>query len=87
MVFASMESGDPGVAVAAHGLLQSLASMRTAVTLLRSNEGELHPEQFRAACSILERQIAHVGGVLADLVRGLPFEAVRILDDLAGLRE
>jgi hypothetical protein len=33
--------------------------------------------------SVLERQIVHVSGVLEDLVRGLPIEAVRFLDDLS----
>mgnify|MGYP000220992420 CR=1 FL=1 len=74
---------DIGVAVAAHGLLGSLASMSSAVALLRATDGLLPPEQHRAACGVLERQIAHVTGVLEDLMRGLPVDAVHTLDELA----
>ena len=77
---------DVGVAVAAHGLLGSLASMSRAVALLRATDGLLPPEQHRAACGVLERQIAHVTGVLEDLMRGLPVDAVRTLDDLSARR-
>jgi EAL domain-containing protein (putative c-di-GMP-specific phosphodiesterase class I) len=77
---------DAAVAVAAHGLLSSLASMSTAVSLLRATDGLLPLEQHRAVCGVLERQISHVTGVLEDLVRGLPVEAVRYLDNLTQQR-
>jgi EAL domain-containing protein (putative c-di-GMP-specific phosphodiesterase class I) len=74
---------DAETSVAAHALLGSLGSMSAAVSLLRATDGMLPPEQHRAVCGVLERQIAHVSGVLEDLVRGLPAEAVRSLDELS----
>ncbi|MEY2478245.1 MAG: hypothetical protein QOG87_3560 [Actinomycetota bacterium] len=74
---------DAAIAVTAHGLLGSLASMSAAVSLLRAGQDHLPAEQHRAVVSVLERQIVHVSGVLEDLVRGLPIEAVRFLDDLS----
>jgi EAL domain-containing protein (putative c-di-GMP-specific phosphodiesterase class I) len=76
---------DAAAAVAAHGLLASLGSMSTAVGLLREMEAT-EPEQLRALCSVLERQISHVGGVLSDLVRGLPAETVSYLEGLTAQR-
>jgi hypothetical protein len=69
------------VGVVAHGLLGSLGSMATAVNMLRDMEAT-DPEKLRALCSVLDRQIAHVGGVLGDVVRGLPAETVEYLEAL-----
>ena len=73
---------DPMVSVVAHGVLSSLASIASAVELLRLDEGAMPVEERRALCSVMHRQVVHVSEVLKDLVRGLPPDALRTLDDL-----
>ena len=80
-------TGDPAsdatIAVVAHGLLSSLASVTSAITLLSETDGRVAIEQHRALCGAIQRQVAHVSGVLSDLVRGLPPETLRALDEIA----
>jgi EAL domain-containing protein (putative c-di-GMP-specific phosphodiesterase class I) len=73
---------DPAVAVVAHGLLSSLASVQSALRLLGDGEREIPIEQHRALCAVMQRQLAQAISVLKDLVRGLGPEALVLLDGL-----
>jgi EAL domain-containing protein (putative c-di-GMP-specific phosphodiesterase class I) len=79
---AALIEADPTLAVVAHGLLHSLATAGRALDLLCSHEGEVPVEEFRALVRIMRMQIRHVTGTLEDLVRGMPHEALRALDEL-----
>jgi EAL domain-containing protein (putative c-di-GMP-specific phosphodiesterase class I) len=74
---------DASVAVTAHGLLSAIAAIETALNLLRQRYGVIPEEEFRAIVGAAERQAKLVGGVLRDLVRGLPPGTLALLDDLA----
>ena len=73
---------DATVAVVAHGLINSLAAARVAVHLLSQGHGTLSVERHRALCAVVDRQTAHVTGVLQDLVQGLTPEAAALLAGL-----
>ena len=74
---------DATVAVTAHGLLSAVGGIETALNLLRQRFGVIPEEEFRAVVGSAERQARLVGGVLRDLVRGLPPGALAVLDELS----
>jgi EAL domain-containing protein (putative c-di-GMP-specific phosphodiesterase class I) len=73
---------DATVAVTAHGLLSAMAAIETALGLLRQRFGVIPEEEFRAIIGSAERQSRLVGGVLRDMVRGLPPGTRAFLEDL-----
>ncbi len=73
---------DASMAVTAHGLLSAMGAIETALNLLRQRYGVIPEEEFRAVVGSAERQARLVGGVLRDLVRGLPTGALALLDEL-----
>jgi EAL domain-containing protein (putative c-di-GMP-specific phosphodiesterase class I) len=74
---------DPAAAVMAHGVMNSLACVTTAVDMLRSGDGTLSTEELRALTSVLHRQVKSISDTVKHLVRGLPREAIEALDQLA----
>ena len=72
------------VAITAHGLLSAIGAIETALNLLRQRYGVIPEEEFRAVVGSAERQARLVGGVLRDLVRGLPTGTLALLDELSG---
>lgn len=80
---ASPFHGDATWAVVAHGLLSSMACVSTAVDLLRDRDGALPQEEYRALCSVMQRQVTFVIDTLQDLVRGLPAGALEPLRERA----
>jgi hypothetical protein len=72
---------DPGLAVMAHGLLNSMAVIVGAMTTLRDQ-----PALDDAARRfLLERSLAHtelVAAMLKDLAQGLPLGATAILEEI-----
>jgi EAL domain-containing protein (putative c-di-GMP-specific phosphodiesterase class I) len=74
---------DATVAVLAHSVLSSMASVASAIELLRAKDGTLPLEEHRALCSVMQRQVGFVMGILEDLVRGLPPDVILTLDALA----
>jgi len=85
---ASVEAGawidlDATVAITAHGLLSAMGAIETALNLLRQRFGVIPEEEFRAVVGSAERQARLVGGVLRDLVRGLPTGTLALLDELS----
>ena len=77
---------DPAAAVMAHGVLNSLACVTTAVGILRAGDGNLSTEELRALTSVLHRQVQSISDTVKHLVRGLPPEAIDALDELATSR-
>src|SRR3954447_9721713 len=75
---------DATVAITAHGLLSAMSAIETALNLLRQRYGVIPEEEFRAVVGSAERQARLVGGVLRDLVRGLPTGTLALLDELSG---
>ncbi|MBV8296912.1 MAG: hypothetical protein JO085_08755, partial [Acidimicrobiia bacterium] len=65
------------------GLLSAIGAIETALNLLRQRFGVIPEEEFRAVVGSAERQARLVGGVLRDLVRGLPPGALAVLDELS----
>jgi len=74
---------DATVAVTAHGLLSSANAIEGALGLLRRRRPSITDEEYRALVGTAERQARHMGGVLRDLMRGLPAESLALLDGLA----
>jgi EAL domain-containing protein (putative c-di-GMP-specific phosphodiesterase class I) len=74
---------DATVAITAHGLLSATSAIETALSLLRQRHDALSELEFKAIVRTAERQARLVGGVLRDLVRGLPTGAVTLLDELS----
>jgi signal transduction histidine kinase len=77
-----LSDDDALVAVMAHGLLTSMTVVTGSIGLLREAWDELDPVEREAVLAKAEEQALHVGAVLNDLVRGLPPEALRLLDEL-----
>jgi EAL domain-containing protein (putative c-di-GMP-specific phosphodiesterase class I) len=75
---------DATVAVTAHGLLSAVGAIETALNLLRQRYGAIAEDEFRAVVGSAERQARLVGGVLRDLVHGLPTGTLALLDELSG---
>ena len=74
---------DATVAVTAHGLLSAVGAIEMVLSLLRQRYGVIPEEEFRALIGSAERQARLVGGVLRDMVHGLPTGAVDFLDELS----
>jgi hypothetical protein len=72
---------DAMTAIVAHGLLGNLAVIRGAARLLQS-ERQLGTEERDRLFTMLDAQVDLMQGVLTDLVRGLPSQALAALDDL-----
>jgi hypothetical protein len=73
--------GDAAAAVVAHGLLGNLAVVRGATRMLLA-DNDLGARQRADLVNMLEAQIDLMQGVLTDLVRGLPSNALVVLDEL-----
>jgi len=75
---------DATVVVTAHGLLSAVGAIEMVLTLLRQRYGVIPEEEFRALVGSAERQARLVGGVLRDMVHGLPTGTVDFLNELSG---
>jgi hypothetical protein len=72
---------DATAAVMAHGLLGNLAVVRGVARLLTHDDGLAAGERARLL-EMLDSQVDLMQGVLTDLVRGLPTQALKALDEL-----
>jgi hypothetical protein len=68
--------------VAAHGMLNSLGVARATVATLRLHWSRLDEETCLRLLQRAEDQLSFLGDSLADLVRGIPGEARRLLDEI-----
>ena len=68
--------------VAAHGMLNSLGVARATVSTLRLHWSRLDDETCVRLLQRAEDQLRFLSESLADLVRGIPGDARRLLDDL-----
>ena len=67
------------VAVVAHGLIGSIGAIRLAISTLKQWD-KIEPELRAQMLDIADRQAVFVSDLLADLVRGLPEEALIALE-------
>ena len=72
---------DAAAAVVAHGLLGNLAVIRGATRMLLA-DNDLDARERADLVEMLESQIDLMQGVLTDLGRGLPSNALAVLDEL-----
>jgi K+-sensing histidine kinase KdpD len=77
-----LSDDDALIAVMAHGLLTSMSVVTGTIGLLREAWEEFDAAERGTMLAKAEEQALHVGAVLNDLVRGLPPEALRLLDEL-----
>jgi hypothetical protein len=81
-------AGDPSeldaaiTSVAAHGMLNALAVARATVSTLRAHWEHLDSETCVSLLGRAEDQLAFLGDLLTDLVRGIPPETRSFLDQL-----
>jgi ABC-type transporter Mla subunit MlaD len=76
-----MEDSDALLAVLAHGLLGSMASIKAALGTLRTRE--LTVVQQQELLNVAATQIDHVIGVLTDLIAGVQPELTHTLNTLS----
>jgi len=70
-------------AVIAHGLLNSLTVVKGAADMVRASFAELPTEQVQSWFDSIDRQTEMMADILVDVVRGLPPQALILLDELA----
>ncbi|MDQ1373007.1 MAG: hypothetical protein QOJ09_345 [Actinomycetota bacterium] len=73
---------DTLMAVMAHGLLTAMSVVTASIGLVREAWAELDPAERDSLLAKAEEQALHVGAVLGDLVRGLPPDVIRQLDEM-----
>jgi K+-sensing histidine kinase KdpD len=69
---AGVEPDDATIAVVAHGLLGAVGVIQGAATMLLGRRDSLPPEKQVELLEMIEEQSGLLGGVLQDMVRGLP---------------
>ncbi|MCU1486557.1 MAG: hypothetical protein JWN67_3303 [Actinomycetia bacterium] len=74
---------DAVLAVVAHGLLNTLASLTGALRTLDHHWDVLAPEKQRELLELAEARCDVMEGILRDLIRATPPETVHALDELA----
>ena len=79
--WAGEPDADASTAVVAHGLLGNIAVIRGVARMLAS-EPELPRAERDKLIAILDTQVDLIQGVLADLVHGLPSQALAALEEL-----
>ncbi|HMC69662.1 MAG TPA: histidine kinase dimerization/phospho-acceptor domain-containing protein [Mycobacteriales bacterium] len=70
-------------AVIAHGLLNSLTVVKGAADMVRASFPELPTEQVQLWFDSIHDQTEMMADILVDVVRGLPPQALIVLDELA----
>ncbi|MEY2568557.1 MAG: hypothetical protein QOE35_3086 [Actinomycetota bacterium] len=68
---------DAIIAVAAHEALTSMSAIATAVGVLTASDGALPQGEYRALCSVIQRQTVQVTAILKAVVRGAPVASSR----------
>ena len=88
MVGSQEWEGDPGLAddatmaVIAHGLLNSISAIQMGAHALQESWDRMTAKQRGDVLAVVSDQAAHVRGILQDMIRGLPPEVIRVLNDL-----
>ncbi|HET6809755.1 MAG TPA: hypothetical protein VFH50_01950 [Acidimicrobiales bacterium] len=73
---------DATLAVIAHGLLNSVSAIQMGAHALREGWDRMSEKQRADVLGVVADQAAHVRGVLQDMIRGLPPEVIRVLNEL-----
>lgn len=84
-VVTEVSSDQATVAVVAHGLLGAVGVIKGAATMLLGRREGLPPDKQIELLQMIEQQSTLLGGVLQDMVRGLPPEVVADLDEIRSL--
>lgn len=75
---------DATLAVIAHGLLNSISAIQMGAHALKEGWERMTEKQRQDVLGVVADQAAHVRGVLQDMIRGLPPEVIRVLNELGG---
>jgi light-regulated signal transduction histidine kinase (bacteriophytochrome) len=78
---------DAVAGVVAHGLLNTMAVISGAAELLRTEWDSLTGQRRNELLALIELQTAEASETLVHVVRGLPAEAIELLDELSRKRE
>jgi hypothetical protein len=73
---------DATLAVIAHGLLNSVSAIQMGAHALREGWERMTEKQRTDVLGVVSDQASHVRGVLQDMIRGLPPEVIRVLNEL-----
>lgn len=73
---------DAALAVVAHSLLNSVSAIQMGAHALRESWQSMSETQRSEVIAIVADQAAHVRGILQDLIRGLPLEVLRALNNI-----
>jgi K+-sensing histidine kinase KdpD len=76
-------AGDATLAVVAHGLLGAVSVIQGAASMLIGRSDSLSEEKQLDLLEMIDEQAALLGGVLQDMVRGLPTEVIADLQQVA----
>ena len=74
---------DATLAVVAHGLLGAVSVIQGAASMLIGRSADLAPDKQLDLLEMIDEQAALLGGVLQDMVRGLPTDLVDGLQQVA----
>jgi hypothetical protein len=74
---------DAGFAVIAHGLLNSLTVVKCAADMVRASFPEEPTARVQSWFESIDRQTEMMANILLDVARGLPPQALIVLDELA----
>ena len=75
----SEDEDDSTTAVMAHGLLSSMAVIGWGVSTIQDKWGALDEVTAHEVLAMVQRQVEFVSGLLGDLARGMPPEALDVL--------
>ena len=80
--FGAALGDDATLAVIAHGLLNSISAIQMGAHALREGWDRMTEKQRDEVLVVVIDQAAHVRGILQDMIRGLPAEVIRVLNEL-----
>jgi hypothetical protein len=78
---------DHSAGVVAHGLLNTMSVIAGAAELLRTEWDSISAARRHELFRLIELHAAEAGEALGSMVRGLPAEAVDLLDELSRRRD
>jgi len=78
----ALAEDDATLAVIAHGLLNSISAIQMGAHALQEGWDRMTQKQRQDVLGVVADQAAHVRGVLQDMIRGLPPEVIRVLNEL-----
>ena len=80
--FGAAYGDDATLAVIAHGLLNSVSAIQMGAHALGEGWDRMTQKQRNDVLAVVTDQASHVRGILQDMIRGLPAEVIRVLNEL-----